>query len=119
MICFLVSSESRQEYPQQMEPLAVPVDVSLVYFRSKADHPTPLVMRAGSNMAKSFTLMLTVAPFVFCSYKLWYNYLKQRRKQVKSKCVTDPSYEEVNNCHERALVFMHKVQWLVICLEGW
>lgn len=47
---------------------------------------------------------------MFFSYKLWYNYLKQRRKQVKSRCVTDPSYEEVNNCHERALVFMHKVQ---------
>ncbi|XP_050781771.1 pre-mRNA-splicing factor SYF1 isoform X2 [Gopherus flavomarginatus] len=43
------------------------------------------------------------------SYKLWYNYLKQRRKQVKTRCVTDPSYEEVNNCHERALVFMHKL----------
>ncbi|XP_032632645.1 pre-mRNA-splicing factor SYF1 isoform X2 [Chelonoidis abingdonii] len=43
------------------------------------------------------------------SYKLWYNYLKQRRKQVKNRCVTDPGYEEVNNCHERALVFMHKL----------
>nr|XP_060620395.1 LOW QUALITY PROTEIN: pre-mRNA-splicing factor SYF1 [Anolis sagrei ordinatus] len=51
------------------------------------------------------------------SYKLWYNYLKQRRKQVKSRCVTDPSYEEVNNCHERALVFMHKMPriWLDYC----
>ncbi|XP_015680994.1 pre-mRNA-splicing factor SYF1 [Protobothrops mucrosquamatus] len=51
------------------------------------------------------------------SYKLWYNYLKQRRKQVKSKCVTDPCYEEVNNCHERALVFMHKMPriWLDYC----
>lgn len=43
------------------------------------------------------------------SYKLWYNYLRERRKQVKGKCITDPGYEEVNNCHERALVFMHKV----------
>ncbi|XP_058026440.1 pre-mRNA-splicing factor SYF1 [Ahaetulla prasina] len=51
------------------------------------------------------------------SYKLWYNYLKQRRKQVKSKCVTDSCYEEVNNCHERALVFMHKMPriWLDYC----
>ncbi|KAJ6655048.1 hypothetical protein lerEdw1_006101 [Lerista edwardsae] len=51
------------------------------------------------------------------SYKLWYNYLKQRRKQVKNRCVTDPSYEEVNNCHERALVFMHKMPriWLDYC----
>ena len=43
------------------------------------------------------------------SYKLWYKYLKLRRKQVKQKCVTDPAYEEVNNAFERALVFMHKV----------
>lgn len=55
--------------------------------------------------------------FIFCvfddynfSYKLWYNYLRERRKQIKGKCVTDPAYEEVNNCHERALVFMHKVK---------
>ena len=44
-----------------------------------------------------------------CSYKLWYRYLKLRRKQVKQKCVTDPVYEEVNNAFERALVFTHKV----------
>ena len=24
------------------------------------------------------------------SYKLWYNYLKVRRKQMKGRCVTDP-----------------------------
>ncbi|XP_006008659.1 pre-mRNA-splicing factor SYF1 [Latimeria chalumnae] len=51
------------------------------------------------------------------SYKLWYNYLKQRRKQVKGKCITDPVFEEVNNCHERGLVFMHKMPriWLDYC----
>ncbi|KAG5832774.1 hypothetical protein ANANG_G00294700, partial [Anguilla anguilla] len=42
------------------------------------------------------------------SYKLWYNYLRERRKQVKGRCITEPAYEEINNCHERALVFMHK-----------
>ena len=50
--------------------------------------------------------------FVSClppSYKLWYNYLRLRRKQVKGKVVTDPVYEEVNNAFERALVFLHKV----------
>ena len=45
-----------------------------------------------------------------CSYKLWYNYLKLRRKQVRRKCVTDPAYDEVNNAFERSLVFMHKVR---------
>lgn len=29
------------------------------------------------------------------SYKLWYNYLKTRRKQIKGRCITDPGYEEV------------------------
>jgi pre-mRNA-splicing factor SYF1 len=51
------------------------------------------------------------------SYKLWYKYLKLRRKQVKQKYVTDPAYEEVNNAFERALVFMHKMPriWLDYC----
>uniref|UniRef100_A0A668AVE3 Pre-mRNA-splicing factor SYF1 n=1 Tax=Myripristis murdjan TaxID=586833 RepID=A0A668AVE3_9TELE len=51
------------------------------------------------------------------SYKLWYNYLRERRKQVKGKSITEPVYEEVNNCHERALVFMHKMPriWLDYC----
>ncbi len=50
-----------------------------------------------------------VCEFLLCSYKLWYHYLKLRRKQVKGKCITDSIYEEVNNAFERALVFMHKV----------
>uniref|UniRef100_A0A8C4M463 Pre-mRNA-splicing factor SYF1 n=1 Tax=Equus asinus asinus TaxID=83772 RepID=A0A8C4M463_EQUAS len=52
-----------------------------------------------------------------CSYKLWYRYLKARRAQVKHRCVTDPAYEDVNNCHERAFVFMHKMPrlWLDYC----
>ena len=43
------------------------------------------------------------------SYKLWYNYLKVVRKQVRGRCVTDPAYEDANSAFERALVFMHKV----------
>lgn len=52
------------------------------------------------------------------SYKLWYNYLKLRRKQVKGCCfAVDSSYEDVNNVFERALVFMHKMPriWLDYC----
>ncbi|XP_013420306.1 pre-mRNA-splicing factor SYF1 [Lingula anatina] len=51
------------------------------------------------------------------SYKLWYNYLKLRRQQVKGHCITDPLYESVNNAFERALVFMHKMPriWLDYC----
>lgn len=48
------------------------------------------------------------------SYKLWYNYLKLLRSQIRGKVVTDPAYEEVNSAFERSLVFMHKMPriWL-------
>lgn len=50
------------------------------------------------------------------SYKLWYQYLGLRRKQVKKFCITDPAYEDVNLCFRRALVFMHKVcKKLFVC----
>lgn len=51
------------------------------------------------------------------SYKLWYNYLRTRRRQVRGKCITDPQYEEVNNAFERSLVFMHKMPriWMDYC----
>ncbi|EDV28130.1 uncharacterized protein TRIADDRAFT_21689, partial [Trichoplax adhaerens] len=48
------------------------------------------------------------------SYKLWYNYLKLRRKQIRGKCINDPAYQDVNNTYERALVFMHKMPRLWI-----
>ncbi|XP_048776809.1 pre-mRNA-splicing factor SYF1-like isoform X2 [Ostrea edulis] len=51
------------------------------------------------------------------SYKLWYNYLKLRRRQVKGRCINDPAVEDVINAHERALVFMHKMPriWIDYC----
>lgn len=51
------------------------------------------------------------------SYKLWYNYLRTRRRQIKGRCIIDPGYEEVNNAFERALVFMHKMPriWMDYC----
>merc|ERR1719516_343694 len=51
------------------------------------------------------------------SYKLWYNYLKVRRKQMKGRCVTDPGYDAVNSCFERSLVWMHKMPriWIDYC----
>lgn len=51
------------------------------------------------------------------SYKLWYNYLRTRRKQVKGKCITDPEFEEINNVFERSLVFMNKMPriWMDYC----
>ncbi|XP_045459127.1 pre-mRNA-splicing factor syf1 homolog [Melitaea cinxia] len=51
------------------------------------------------------------------SFKLWYNYLKLRRYQIRGRCVTDPAYDDVNNCFERSLVFMHKMPriWMDYC----
>ena len=46
------------------------------------------------------------------SYKLWYSYLKLRRRKIKGRYITDPSYEDVNNAFERSLVFMHKVSFI-------
>ena len=43
------------------------------------------------------------------SYKIWHKYLFLRRQQVRGRAITDPAYEEVNNCYERGLVFMHKM----------
>lgn len=53
------------------------------------------------------------------SYKLWYNYLRIRRRQVKGRCIIDPGYEELNNAFERALVFMHKMPriWMDYCVS--
>ncbi len=43
-------------------------------------------------------------PFMYIVYNR-----QVRRKQIKGRCITDPSYDEVNNCFERSLVFMHKM----------
>ena len=44
-----------------------------------------------------------------CSYKLWFKYLSERRRDVKGSSVTDGARRDVNNVFERALVFMHKM----------
>ncbi|CAD5123791.1 DgyrCDS12102 [Dimorphilus gyrociliatus] len=51
------------------------------------------------------------------SYKLWYNYLLIRRKQVEHLLATDPALDQVDNVFERSLVFMHKMPriWLEYC----
>ena len=51
------------------------------------------------------------------SYKLWYRYLRLRRLQVRGRSVTDPLHDQVSNCFERALVFMHKMPriWMDYC----
>eukprot|EP00903_Cladosiphon_okamuranus_P006058 g5973.t1 len=43
------------------------------------------------------------------SYKLWHQYLGERRAAVEGKCITDPACQIVVNAHERALVHLHKM----------
>jgi pre-mRNA-splicing factor SYF1 len=43
------------------------------------------------------------------SYKLWHQYLSERRNAVEGKCVTDPACQIVINTYERALVHLHKM----------
>lgn len=51
------------------------------------------------------------------SYKLWYNYLRLRKSQLKGKPISDPLYEETNNAFERSLACMNKMPriWLDYC----
>jgi len=48
------------------------------------------------------------------SYKLWYNFLKETRKNAKSYPISDPRYSIANDLHENALQFMSKMPiiWL-------
>lgn len=43
------------------------------------------------------------------SFKLWIRYLRHRVQQTTDKSVSDPVFQDTNNCFERALVFMHKM----------
>jgi pre-mRNA-splicing factor SYF1 len=53
------------------------------------------------------------------SYRLWFNYLRVRRVNLKSKAIDDTEYEEVNDLYERALIYMNKViSLLAILLLG-
>ncbi len=61
------------------------------------------------NYLEGIFILISSEIYFYFSYKLWQNYLKLRRKQVRSKSIIDPAYEEVNNAFERSLVFMHKV----------
>jgi len=43
------------------------------------------------------------------SYKLWYNYLKYRRRTIAHKPPTDIAYLHLSDAYERCLVFLNKV----------
>jgi len=43
------------------------------------------------------------------SYKLWFNYLIERKLHAKGQCIGTKGYKAVNNAFERALVYMNKM----------
>uniref|UniRef100_A0A3Q1LL70 Pre-mRNA-splicing factor SYF1 n=1 Tax=Bos taurus TaxID=9913 RepID=A0A3Q1LL70_BOVIN len=103
----LVFEEEDLPYEEEIMRNQFSVKCWLRYIEFKQGAPKP-------RLNQLYERALKLLP---CSYKLWYRYLKARRAQVKHRCVTDPAYEDVNNCHERAFVFMHKMPrlWLDYC----
>uniref|UniRef100_A0A914L0N6 Pre-mRNA-splicing factor SYF1 n=1 Tax=Meloidogyne incognita TaxID=6306 RepID=A0A914L0N6_MELIC len=51
------------------------------------------------------------------SYKLWYNYLKYRRRTIAHKPPTDIAYLHLSDAYERCLVFLNKMPriWYDYC----
>jgi pre-mRNA-splicing factor SYF1 len=51
------------------------------------------------------------------SYKLWHQYLEERTRAVRHKCVTHDAWQVLINTYERALVHMHKMPriWTEYC----
>nr|XP_045010103.1 pre-mRNA-splicing factor SYF1-like [Jaculus jaculus] len=103
----LVFEEEDLPYEEEIMQNPFSVKCWLRYIEFKQGAPKP-------RLNQLYERALKLLP---CSYKLWYRYLKARRAQVKHLCVTDPAYEDVNNCHKRALLFMHKMPrlWLDYC----
>lgn len=61
---------------------------------------------------------IPICLYTMCfSYKLWYNYLRFRKRHLRGKSPIDPLLEEINNVFERALVFMHKVILTFCCIN--
>ncbi|KAK3088543.1 hypothetical protein FSP39_020393 [Pinctada imbricata] len=108
VMIFLFSKEEN-DLPYEEEILRNPYSVKswLRYIEFKKDAPRNVVNLIYERALKELP----------GSYKLWYNYLRLRRRQVKGRCINDPAIEDVNNAHERALVFMHKMPriWLDYC----
>jgi pre-mRNA-splicing factor SYF1 len=97
-----------------------PQVINTIYERALKELPGRFVLRKDTLFIRIYIMFrksylnFNGLVFVYYSYKLWYNYLRLRRKQIYGKCVVDPAYEDVNNAFERSLVFMHKVS---VCSE--
>lgn len=70
-----------------------------------------------SDPEKATQLYLEALSVNAGSYKVWHAYLQHRVRQLESKRLDDPLYEEVNQCFDKALVFMHKMPriWIEYC----
>ncbi|XP_015589714.1 pre-mRNA-splicing factor SYF1 [Cephus cinctus] len=100
---------NKEDLPYEEEILRNPYSVK--HWQRYIDH---LKSTKSSNLNVVYERALKELPG---SYKIWYNYLRQRVSQLKGRCITDPLYEDVNNAFERALVFMHKMPriWMDYC----
>nr|XP_033323240.1 pre-mRNA-splicing factor syf1 homolog [Megalopta genalis] len=100
---------NEEDLPYEEEILRNPYSVK--HWQRYIDH---LKTTKSSNLNIVYERALKELPG---SYKLWYNYLRQRVSQLKGRCITDALYEDVNNAFERALVFMHKMPriWMDYC----
>jgi len=68
-----------------------------------------LDIKAKASYTVRFQLYERALKMLPGSYKLWYRYLKERRKAVRGFSPIDPARKEVNHVFDRALVFMHKM----------
>ena len=67
---------------------------------------------------ESFT-HIVVAAFITCnnlqdlpgSYKMWFNYITERKASLQNLPITHPQFEELNDVFERAMAYMHKVNY--------
>ncbi|KAF8820822.1 XPA binding protein 2 family protein [Cardiosporidium cionae] len=64
-----------------------------------------------------FLLYERAIKFLPGSYKLWWNYLQDRMKVMDQECITDASFESVNNAFERCIVHHSRMPriWLDYC----
>uniref|UniRef100_A0A0G4GTZ3 Suppressor of forked domain-containing protein n=1 Tax=Chromera velia CCMP2878 TaxID=1169474 RepID=A0A0G4GTZ3_9ALVE len=95
-------------YENELKRSPYSVKVWWAYLQSKKDKT--------SNQVR-FVLYERALRALPASYKLWYAYLVERREAVKDNCITDSSYEAVNNCFERCIVFLSRMPriWLDYC----
>lgn len=67
------------------------------------------LQKTATKQASIFMLYERALKSLPGSYKLWNRYLKYRRETVQNQLITSSQFQDLNNCYERSLVFMHKM----------